>query len=58
MHKDEIDVDEELVHGLLESQMPSLAQLPSPGSDGRAWRLLDPGRAARSRTPGRLRGLR
>jgi aminoglycoside phosphotransferase (APT) family kinase protein len=46
MHKDEIDVDEELVHGLLESQMPSLAQLPlvivEPwGTDNAIWRLGD-----------------
>jgi aminoglycoside phosphotransferase (APT) family kinase protein len=44
MHKDEIDVDEELVRGLLESQMPTLAQLPlvivEPwGTDNAIWRL-------------------
>ena len=44
MHKDEIDVDEELVLGLLESQMPTLAQLPlvivEPwGTDNAIWRL-------------------
>jgi aminoglycoside phosphotransferase (APT) family kinase protein len=44
MHKDEIDVDEELVLGLLASQMPTLAQLPlvivEPwGTDNAIWRL-------------------
>jgi aminoglycoside phosphotransferase (APT) family kinase protein len=44
MHKDEIDVDEDLVLGLLASQMPTLAQLPlvivEPwGTDNAIWRL-------------------
>jgi aminoglycoside phosphotransferase (APT) family kinase protein len=44
MHKDEIEVDDQLVRSLLRSQMPSLAHLPlvivEPwGTDNAIWRL-------------------
>ena len=44
MHKDEVDVDEALVHRLLASQMPELASLPLTvvepwGTDNAIWRV-------------------